>query len=171
MAVSRSYKQQLSLGDRIRAAHHSSQKRQGGRFIASCLLGFCSGERLQGFGVWVFLSKCFMASWTHCSWASVQSSMPFLVLKLWEECSVRENVTHPVSTCLVHYSKLMTLPQGRRRKKVRQRKGLMKRCSPHWPKQTPSSLWLLAGEGVPELVALKRVASFCFPIESYLSLQ
>lgn len=137
MAVSYSSRQQLSLRDRIHPSHHSSQKRQGSRFLVSCLLGFCSDERIQGFGVWVFLSKYFMASWTHWCWASVQSSIPLLVLKLWEECFVRENVTYPVSTCLVHFPKLMTLPQGWRRKKVRQRKGLMKRCGPHWPKANP----------------------------------
>lgn len=129
-------------------------------------VGSCSGTSLQGFGVWVFLSKYSMASWTHGSSALVQSSIPFLVLKLWGECSVREYVTYSVSTCLVHYPKLMTLPRGRRREKVRQRKGLMERCILYWPKVSPSCLpWLLDGERSPERVALKCWVSV-FPLKT-----
>lgn len=39
---------------------------------------------IYGFGVWDFLSRYFMASWTHLVLGSAQISLFSLVLKLWE---------------------------------------------------------------------------------------
>lgn len=43
------------------------------------------GVSVQGFGFWVFLSRCFMESWTHFCLGSAQISLVSMVLKLWEK--------------------------------------------------------------------------------------
>lgn len=64
------------------------------------------------------MSKYAIASSTHFWWASAQTSMPFFVLKLKKEGSVREYVTYSVNPYLA-LPQVDDMTQEWMRKKVR----------------------------------------------------
>lgn len=55
-------------------------------------LGFIVGPSVHSFGVWVFLSRYSMRFRTHFCLGSAQTSLASLVLKLWEERTVRRSI-------------------------------------------------------------------------------